>query len=94
MRVRVNLSLSEAEFRQVEALASAGGYKNPCAFVRDLLAQVTRYAAEKARERAKSPTPIEEEINEIFAELTDWDTSEPSQYRAAIFANEKRRETP
>lgn len=91
MRVRINLSLSEAEYKQVEALTRAGQYKTACAFVHELLIQVIRYAARNAQEQARAPTPIEEEINIMFAELMDWDTAEASQKRAAIFANEKPR---
>lgn len=91
MRVRINLSLSEAEYKQVEALTRAGRYKTACAFVRELLLQAVRYAARNAQERARQPTPIEEEINTMFTELMDWDTAEASQQRAAINANEKPR---
>lgn len=89
MRARINLSLSEVEYKQVEALTRAGRYKTACAFVRELLLQAIRYAARNAQERARQPTPIEEEINTMFAELMDWDTAEASQQRAAINANEK-----
>lgn len=91
MRVRINLSLSEAEYKQVEALTLAGRYKTACAFVRELLTQAIRYAARNAQERARSPTLIEEEINTMFAELMDWDEAEASQQRAAVYANEKPR---
>ena len=56
-----------------------------------MLLQVIRYAARNAQEQARAPTPIEEEINIMFAELMDWDTAEASQKRAAIYANEKPR---
>lgn len=93
MRVRINLSLSEAEYKQVEALSRAGRYKTACAFMRELLLQTVRYAARSAQERARqpTPTPIEEDINAMFAELMDWDTAEPSQKRFAVYANEKPR---
>ena len=91
MRVRINLSLSEAEYKQVEALTRAGQYKTACAFVHELLIQAIRYADRNSQERARKPTPIEEEINTMFAELMDWDEAEASQQRAAIFANEKPR---
>ena len=90
MRVRINLSLSEAEYKQVEALTRAGRYKTACAFVHELLIQVIRCAARNAQEQARAPTPIEE-INTMFAELMDWDTAEASQKKAAINANEKPR---
>lgn len=90
MRVRINLSLSEEEYKQVEALTRAGRYKTACAFVRELLTQAIRYATRNAQERARQPTPIEE-INTMFAELMDWDEAEASQQRAAIYANEKPR---
>lgn len=78
MRVRINLSLSEAEYNQVEALTRAGQYKTACAFVRELLLQVIRYAVRNVQEQARAPAPIEE-INTMFAELMDWDTAEASQ---------------
>lgn len=90
MRVRINLSLSEAEYNQVEALTRAGQYKTACAFVRELLLQVIRYAVRNVQEQARAPAPIEE-INTMFAELMDWDTAEASQKRAAINANKKPR---
>lgn len=92
MRVRINLSLSEAEYKQVDALRRAGRYKNACVFVRGLLLQVVRYAARRAQERAREPTqadPITEEIDTMFAELMDWSEAEPAQQRLAIAANEK-----
>lgn len=88
MRVRINLSLSEAEYKQVEALARAGQYKTACAFVHGLVVQVTQYAARIAQEQ---PTPIEEEINAMFTDLMEWDTAEAAQQRAAIYHNEKPR---
>lgn len=91
MRVRVNLSLSEAEYKQVEALAKAGRYASPCAFVRALLVQVSLYAERQTQGRARQPpAPIEEEINAIFAELMDWDAEDAAKIRAAIWANEKK----
>lgn len=91
MRKRINLSISEAEYRQVEALTRAGQYKTSCAFVRGLLLQVLKYSARDAEQRAREPTPIEAEIRAMFAELMDWDTAEASQHRAAVYANEKPR---
>lgn len=91
MRVRINLSVSEAEYSQVEALTRAGGYPNACAFVRDLLIQAIRYAARNAQDIRGQPTPIEEEISQMFADLMNWDTAETDQLRAAVYANEKPR---
>lgn len=91
MRVRINLSLSEAEYKQVEALARAGQYKTACAFVHGLVIQVTQYAARIAQEQPRQPTPIEEEINAMFTDLMEWDTAEAAQQRAAIYHNEKPR---
>ena len=91
-RRRINISLGRAEYEQAERLALAGGFKNVCAFARALLTQVAQYAARRkmsAQERARQPTTIAEEINEMFSELIDWDAATPAQKRAAINANEK-----
>ena len=91
MRLRDNLSLSEAEYKQVEALPKAGRYASPCACVRALLIQVNLYAERQTQGRARQrPAPIEEEINAIFANLMDWDAEEAAKIRAAIWANEKK----
>lgn len=92
-RKRVNVSLSAAEFSGVEELAQAGGYKNVCSFTRALLAGVVQYATARRmsdQERARHPTPLNEEIAAMFAELIDWDAATPAQQRAALYANEKR----
>ena len=91
-RRRINISLERAEYEQAERLALAGGFKNVCAFARALLSQVAQYAARRkmsAQERARQPTPIAEEINEMFAELIDWDAASPAQKRTALRSNEK-----
>ena len=89
--MRIKLRVSGAAYTQVEALTRAGRYKTACAFVRELLIQAIRYADRNSQERARQPTPIEEEINIMFAELMDGDTAEASQKRAAVYANEKPR---
>lgn len=92
---RVNISLAAEDYTQVERLAQAGGFKNVCAFVRALLIQVSQYAARRkmsAQERARQPTPIAEEINEMFSELITWDAATPAEQRAALYTNEKHTE--
>ncbi len=94
-RRRINLSLDAEEYARLEQLAQAGGFKNVCAFARVLLSQVADYAAAQqmnAQQLARQPTPIAQEINEMFSELIDWDAATPAQKRAAIAANEKRNE--
>lgn len=91
-RRRINISLEAKDYQTTEELARAGGYKNVCAFARALLTQVAQYAARRkmsAQERARQPTPIAEEINEMFAELIDWDTATPGEKLAAMYSNEK-----
>ena len=90
-RRRINITLERADYEQAERLALAGGFKNVCAFARALLTQVAQYAARRkmsAQERARQPTPIAEEINEMFAELIDWDAASPAQKKADILNND------
>lgn len=94
-RQRVDISLAAEDYAQVERLAQAGGFKNVCAFVRALLIQVSQYAARRrmsAQELARQPTPINEDIAAMFAELIDWDAATPAEQRAALMANEKHTE--
>lgn len=94
-RKRINISLDAADYQATEKLAHAGGFKNACAFVRALLVQLARYAdrqAEKRQQQARAPTPINEDIAAMFAELIDWDAATPAQQRAALMANEKHLE--
>lgn len=91
MRVRINLSLSEAEHRQIEEIARVGRYSTACAFVHELLNGVIRFRARKMRELDSGALSVEEEIDAMFRELMEWDTAEASQHRAAVYANEKPR---
>ena len=94
-RYRINISLETADFNQVQRLALAGGFKNMQGFVRALLKQVSQYAARRrmsAQELARQPTPINEDIAAMFAELIDWDAATPAEQRAALMANEKHTE--
>ena len=94
-RQRVNISLAAEDYAQVERLAQAGGFKNIQGFVRALLKQVSQYAAQRqmsAQELARQPTPIAEEIREMFSELITWDAATPAEQRAALYANEKHTE--
>lgn len=91
-RRRINISLEAKDYQTTEELARAGGYKNACAFVRALLVQLARYAErqrEKRQQQARAPTPIEEEIDEIFTDLLDWDAATPGERLAALMSNEK-----
>ena len=94
-RYRIDISLETADFNQVQRLALAGGFKNIQGFVRALLKQVSQYAARRrmsAQELARQPTPINEDIAAMFAELIDWDAATPAEQRAALMANEKHTE--
>lgn len=94
-RSRIDISLETADFNQVQRLALAGGFKNIQGFVRALLKQVSQYAAQRqmsAQELARQPTPIAEEIREMFSELITWDAATPAEQRAALYANEKHTE--
>lgn len=94
-RYRIDISLETADFNQVQRLALAGGFKNIQGFVRALLKQVSQYAAQRqmsAQQRARQPTPINEDIAAMFAELIDWDAATPAEQRAALMANEKHTE--
>lgn len=91
-RKRINITLAADEFAAVEYLAQKGGFKNVCAFSRALLCRVSEYAATRQmspQERPRQPTPIADEIEQMFKELIDWDAASPAQQRAAIMSNEK-----
>ena len=94
-RKRINISLLRFHYDAICELAAAGGFKNACAFVRSLLIAVAGYAAAhrlSPEERARQPTNIHGEIEDMFKELIDWDAASPAQQRAAIMANEKQAE--
>ena len=75
-RERINLSLSPDESAAVRHLAEKGGFKNSCQFAKALLLGVVVYAARQelaAEQRAREPTPMPEEIAQMFAELESID---------------------
>lgn len=67
-RKRINLSVPEQLFSDIEDTARRGGFKGVCPFLVSLATAFLRYASRSMEEAAK-PQTIEKEIEEIFSRL-------------------------
>lgn len=67
-RKRINLSISESQFLEIEDAARRGGFKGVCPFLVSLATAFLRYAS-RIREAAVKPKTIEQEIKELFSRL-------------------------
>ena len=69
-RKRINLSISESQFLEIEDMAKRGGFKGSCTFLVTLIDAFTQYAKNR-RKTALKPKTIEQEIKEMFSRLED-----------------------
>lgn len=67
-RKRINLSISESQFLEIEDMAKRGGFKGSCTFLVALIDAFTQYAKNR-RKAAVKPKTIEQEIKEMFSRL-------------------------
>lgn len=67
-RKRINLSVPEQLFSDIEDAARRGGFKGVCPFLVSLATAFLRYASQ-IREAAVKPQTIEKEIEEVFNRL-------------------------
>ena len=67
-RKRINLSVPEQLFSDIEDAARRGGFKGVCPFLVSLATAFLRYAS-RIREAALKPQTIEKEIEEVFSRL-------------------------
>lgn len=67
-RKRINLSVPEQLFSDIEDAARRGGFKGVCPFLVSLATAFLRYAS-RIREAAVKPQTIEKEIEEVFSRL-------------------------
>lgn len=67
-RKRINLSISESQFLEIEDMAKRGGFKGSCTFLVTLIDTFTQYAKNR-RKTALKPKTIEQEIKEMFNRL-------------------------
>lgn len=72
-RKRINLSISESQFLEIEDMAKRGGFKGSCTFLVALIDAFTQYAKNR-RETALKPKTIEQEIKRMFDLLEEWET--------------------
>ncbi len=69
-RKRINLSISQNLYNEVEDAAKHGGFCGSCAFVAALVEAFIKYA-KNHQKRPKKPENIEDEIYKMFTELED-----------------------
>ncbi len=69
-RKRINLSISQNLYNEVEDAAKRGGFCGSCAFVAALVEAFIKYANTR-RKQPKKPISVEQEIKEMFAALED-----------------------
>lgn len=67
-RKRINLSISESQFLEIEDVAKRGGFKGSCTFLVTLISAFMQYAKNR-RKAALKPQTIEREIEELFSRL-------------------------
>lgn len=67
-RKRINLSISESQFLEIEDMAKRGGFKGSCTFLVTLITAFMQYAKNR-RKTALKPKTIGQEIKEMFSRL-------------------------
>lgn len=67
-RKRINISVSKAQFAEIEEMVKRGGFKGSCAFIVAIVEAVISYATERRKVTPK-PKTIGQEIAAMFTEL-------------------------
>lgn len=74
-RKRINVSVDEVQYRRLQALQKAYGFKNVCELTRALLNVLTQYTDAAAGRRQRRPASVGDDILDMFNDLGDWETT-------------------
>lgn len=72
-RKRINVSVSEAQYRKLQELQKACGLKNVCELTRALLNILTQYTDAANKRKQRAPVSVGDDILDMFNELGDWE---------------------
>ena len=70
-RKRVEISLDETQYRKLQALQKAWGFKNLSELTRALLNILTQYTDAAATRRQRAPVSVGDDILDMFNDLGD-----------------------
>lgn len=74
-RKRINVSVDEVQYRRLQALQKAYGFKNVCELTRAMLNILTQYTDAAAGRRQRRPASVGDDILDMFNDLGDWETT-------------------
>ena len=74
-RKRINVSVDEAQYRRLQALQKAYGFKNVCELTRAMLNILIQYTDAAAGRRQRRPASVGDDILDMFNDLGDWETT-------------------
>lgn len=74
-RKRVEISLDETQYRKLQALQKAWGFKNLSELTRALLNILTQYTDAAATRRQRAPVSVGDDILDMFNDLGDWEAT-------------------
>jgi hypothetical protein len=74
-RKRINISVSEAQYQQLQELQKAYGFKNLCELTRALLNIVTQYSEAAYSRHGSKPVVTGDEIIDMFNDLGEWENT-------------------
>ena len=76
-RKRINVSVDEAQYRKLQALQKAYGFKNVCELTRAMLNILTQYTDAAATRQRR----VGDDILDMFNDLGDWETTPGSVHK-------------
>lgn len=74
-RKRINVSVDEVQYRRLQTLQKAYGFKNVCELTRAMLNILTQYTDAAAGRRQRRPASVGDDILDMFNDLGDWETT-------------------
>lgn len=74
-RKRINVSVDEVQYRRLQALQKAYGFKNVCELTRAMLNILTQYTDAAAGRRQRRSASVGDDILDMFNDLGDWETT-------------------
>ena len=74
-RKRINVSVDEVQYRRLQALQKAYGFKNVCELTCAMLNILTQYTDAAAGRRQRRPASVGDDILDMFNDLGDWETT-------------------
>lgn len=74
-RKRVEISLDETQYRKLQALQKAWGFKNLSELTRALLNILTQYTDAAATRQQRAPVSVGDDILDMFNDLGDWEAT-------------------